>query len=69
MESRTIKTHRLYFIRRFTQGGLRGLIHHDSITFPSPRSCIAWVRAINAKAAAGKLDYEIIDYSFQNFTR
>jgi len=59
----------LYFTRLFTRGVLKGLTHHDSISYPSAERCLSWVAAINAKEARGRLEYRVIDRSFQNYVR
>ena len=59
----------LYFTRQFTKGLLVGLVHHDSIRFPTAGLCLDWVAAINRKADKGKIEYRIIDRSFQNYRR
>lgn len=59
----------IYFTRLFTKGALKGLTHLDKISFPSLAECVSWREAINAKAARGKLDYRIVDSSFQCYAR
>lgn len=59
----------LYFTRQFTKGNLKGLTHLDRISFPTIEGCVQWVKGINAKAARGRLDYKIVDHSFQNYQR
>jgi hypothetical protein len=59
----------IYFTRQFIKGNLKGLTHADRISFPTVEACAAWVKGIKAKAAGGRLDYTIIDHSFQNYAR
>ena len=59
----------LYFTRQFTRGPLCGLTHQDRISFSTADSCLAWVAAINAKERRGKVEYRIIDRSFQSYAR
>ena len=59
----------LYFTRLFTRGLLKGLTHQDSISYATTERCLAWVAAVNAKEARGRMDYKVIDRSFQNYAR
>ena len=59
----------LYFTRKFTNGALKGLIHHDSISFPTAQACANWADKVNAKGQKGKMDYIIVDRSFQRYAR
>ena len=59
----------LYFSKTFTSGLLKGLTTHGKISFPTIEGCDGWLKAIKAKAAKGKLPYQITDASFQNYTR
>lgn len=57
----------LYFTRKFTKGNLQGLTHNGSITFPTVGGCLKWLAGVAKNAR--KLDYIIIDKSFQNYAR
>ncbi|PYS87686.1 MAG: hypothetical protein DMF62_11760 [Acidobacteria bacterium] len=59
----------LYFTRLFIRGNLNGLTHTDKISFPSVARCVQWKDAINKNASLGRLDYRIVDSSFQNYQR
>ena len=59
------ETCKLYFSREFVKGSLKGIVQHDALPFSSPERGMSWVKAIQAKARAGKLDYKLIDYTFQ----
>jgi hypothetical protein len=59
----------LYFRRLFIKGNLKGLTHLDKISFPTLEGCVEWREAINKKATRGRLDYKIVDSSFQCFAR
>ena len=59
----------LYFTRQFTKGSQLGLLHNDSISYPTAEQCLEWVAAINRKESRGRLNYKIVDHSFQNYSR
>ncbi len=59
----------LYFTRLFVRGNLAGLTHNDTISFLDVNSAIEWIRGIKSKSTAGRLDYTLVDHSFQKYWR
>lgn len=65
----------LYFTREFTRGRLKGCRHNDTISFVGDSftsACAAaksWVEMVNRQAARGKIDYKVVDKSFQKYWR
>jgi hypothetical protein len=57
----------LYFTKLFTRGPLKGLTYHSSMTFTDGHAAMAWVKGINKNA--NRLNYKIIDKSFQKYSR
>ena len=64
METTTTVT--LYFTKRFTRGLLKGLDHSGSMTFVSVEAAAEWARKVRANK---RLDFNLVDASFQNFIR
>ena len=56
---------RLYFSRLHTRGLLKGLITHDSMRFINPESAVNWYKAIERLGNQDKLEYILIDRTFQ----
>jgi hypothetical protein len=59
----------LFFTKEHTKGVLAGLFTNHTLTFVSVEAADKWMRAIRAKAAAGRLPFRLADASFQNFFR
>jgi hypothetical protein len=57
----------LYFTRLFTAGNLKGIVQHDTVTFPTAERCVEWVKNVNALEKRN--GYKVVDYSFQKFWR
>jgi len=53
------------FHREFTAGNLAGLGHEDELGFCRLADAQEWVRVINEKNAAGKLDYKVTAFSIK----
>ncbi len=62
----TMKTTTLYFTKRFTSGLLKGQTHTDSMPFTSPERGVLWMKRCRENK---RLNWEFVDWSFQNFTR
>ncbi len=61
----------IYFTRRFTGGALKGLVHHDSASGPDAAALARFWRVGRKvkRSAISPSPYEIIDASFQKYTR
>ncbi len=57
----------LYFTQHFTKGLLKGITINDSLAFVSVERASLWLQRI--KANAKRLDYIIVDASFQSYAR
>ena len=58
---------KLYFARLFTAGSLKGIVHHDTVEFPTAEGCVEWVKKVNALEKRN--GFKVVDYSFQKFWR
>ena len=59
----------LYFTREFTKGNLKGLQHQDKLDFVSVERAEVWLKGVTSNHAKGKLNYRIVDRSYQNYFR
>ncbi len=62
-----IQTVRLYFTKFFYRGNLKGIRVIESIPFVSCERAAEWLKGIAKNRK--RLDYEIVDKSFQNYAR
>ena len=51
------------FTREFTKGNLKGIVHHDSLTFVSIKAAEQWRDAIQK---SNTLDYVLTDFYIEN---
>ena len=59
----------LYFTREFTKGTLKGLRQRDTITFVNEQAASEWLASMTSKKKRQRLDYIIVDKSFQKYWR
>ena len=55
-----------YFTQQFSKGLLKGICYTSSLGFGTVDSAMRWVRGIQANK---RVNYKLIDYSFQNYSR
>lgn len=56
----------LYFTKEFTRGILKGIQIEDNLTFVTIGRAEVWRKAVMANR---KLDYKVIDYAYQSYSR
>jgi len=59
----------LYFTKLFTKGNLKGISLNESLPFVSVGRAENWRKIVTSKGLRNKLDYKIVDYSYQNYSR
>ena len=56
----------LYFTKTFTKGMLKGISINEKMTFSDATSGASWLKKVRLNS---RLNYQVTDYSFQNFSR